>query len=360
MDLLCAEHDDTSRVPATVISAERSRAVSSPDPFLSFVVIGLNEAAHLAESIESLLQQGFDRAEIEILYVDSESTDGSPEIARSAGADRVLRIPRATANAARARNAGLAEVRAPFVQFVDGDTRIEPGWAVIGVDALKADPELVGVEGSLREKDPNASFYNAVCELDWPSSAGEIDYVGGNGLYRVAPLHEAEGFDPKMRIGEEPELGVRLRAQGWKMRHLAVPMARHDLELFSFKEYLNRSYTGGKACALVVGATGGARNGFWSERMWRTLAQAFVFCAPVALALLLSPFSLRGAIALGCLSPTALLLLAAKKSRNAQQLGSRAGISLAYGLHSYISKIPAALGILTIIRAGWVEPARRR
>ncbi len=334
--------------------------MSSEKPLLSFVVIGLDEAAHLAESIESLSAQGFDRQEIEILYVDSESSDGSPEVARQAGVDRVLTIPRASANAARARNAGLALVRAPFVQFVDGDTRIEPGWARAGLAVLEADEHLVGVEGSLREKDPDSSFYNAVCELDWPSQAGEIDYVGGNGLYRVAPIAEVGGFDPKMRVGEEPELGVRLRARGWKMRHLDVPMARHDLELFSLKEYLLRSYTGGKACALVVGATGGMRRGYWSERMRRTLALAFVLSAPLVLALPLLPFSPQGALGLACLSGLTFLLLAARKTRMEHLIGSRKGITLAYGLHSYVSKIPAALGMLAIIRAGWAEPTHTK
>jgi glycosyltransferase involved in cell wall biosynthesis len=342
-----------------LISAERSRTVSSSELLLSFVVIGLNEAAHLAESIESLFQQGFDRREIEILYVDSESDDGSPEVARRAGVDRVLTIPRAIANAARARNAGLAEVRAPFVQFVDGDTRIEPDWGRIGVEALIADTTLVGVEGSLREKDPNASIYNAVCELDWPSSPGEIDYVGGNGLYRVAPLREAEGFDARMRVGEEPELGVRLRARGWKMRHIHAPMARHDLELFSLKEYLYRAYTGGKACALVVGATGGARHGYWSKRMWRTLALAFALSAPLVLALMLLLWNPLGAFVLASFSLLVFLLLAARKSRMQNHIDSRSGVSLAYALHSYVSKIPAALGMLTIIRSGWVEPTRK-
>jgi len=39
---------------------------------------------------------------------------------------------------------------------------------------------------------------------------------------------------------------------------------------------------------------------------------------------------------------------------------SSVGISLAYGLRSTISKIAAALGIHTIIRTGWLEPARKR
>jgi len=315
-------------------------------------VIGLNEAAHLRESIGSLLQQGFDRSEIEIIYVDSGSDDGSPEMAREAGVDRLVTISRATANAARARNAGLAEARAAYVQFVDGDTRIEPDWARLGIEALEADVSLAGVEGALRERSPEASLYDAVCELDWPSTPGEIDYVGGNGLYRAEPLHEVMGFHPDMRLGEEPELGVRLRARGFRMRHLDVPMARHDLELFSLEEYLGRACTGGKACASVVLATGGPRRGYWSERMWRTLAHAFALSAPLAVALPLSLFSLEGALALACLSPIALVLLALRKSQLRHDRASRRGLSLLYGLHSYISKIPAAVGILSVLCAG--------
>lgn len=59
---------------------------SSP-PRASFVVIGLNEAEHLAESIASCTRQGFDRDEIQIIYVDSGSTDGSVKITEKAGAD---------------------------------------------------------------------------------------------------------------------------------------------------------------------------------------------------------------------------------------------------------------------------------
>lgn len=359
MDLLDGKWAIAAEALPTSFSAEPDLTVSNSELLLSFVVIGLNEATHLAESIGSLLQQGFDRSQIEILYVDSESSDGSSEIARKAGVDRVLTIPRANANAARARNAGLAEVRAHFVQFVDGDTRIEPGWGRKGVEALTTDAALVGVEGSLREKDPNASIYNAVCELDWPSSPGEIDYVGGNGLYRVAPLREIGGFDPRMHLGEEPELGVRLRARNWKMRHLAVPMARHDLELFSLGQYLRRSYTGGKACALVVGATGGPGHGYWSGRMWRTLAFAFALSSPLVLALMLLPWSPLGALLPACFFLFAFLLLVGRKWLMQQNIGSRTRIALAYALHSYISKIPAALGVLTIIRSGWVEPTRK-
>ena len=48
---------------------------------ISYVVIGLNEAKHLPASLASLSKQGIARDEMEIIYVDSSSDDGSPEIA---------------------------------------------------------------------------------------------------------------------------------------------------------------------------------------------------------------------------------------------------------------------------------------
>ncbi len=319
------------------------------DLLLSFVVIGLDEAGDLGASIASISGQGFERDRIEILYVDSGSRDASVEIARAAGVDRLLSIPRASANAARARNAGLEEVRAPYVQFVDGDTKLEPGWARTGLQALEADSALVAVEGDLCEVAPANNLYDAVCELDWPASAGPVDYVGGNSLYRVAPLRAAGGFDPAMRVGEEPELGVRLRGRGGRMQHLGTVMARHHLDIRSLREYLRRNYTSGVACAMVAQKTGGLARGYWSGRLWRTLGLAGLFTAPVALALPLSVWAARPATLLFGLGPALLLTLAARKAIGSRERGVDARFSVAFGFHTYVSKLPAALGILSVL-----------
>lgn len=319
------------------------------DPRVSFVVIGLDEAENLASSIASLSSQGIERAHIEVLYVDSGSRDGSVAVARAAGADRVLSIPRSEANAARARNLGLENARAPFVHFVDGDTRLEDGWARIGLDALESDSTLVGVEGTLREARPIASFYDAVCELDWAVPAGLVDFVGGNALYRVEPLREVGGFDPEMRAGEEPELGTRLRVRGSQLRHLDSIMAWHHLGIRSFRDYLRRNYTTGVACALVVQKTGGLRRGYWSGRLWRTLGHAAMLMTPVTLAIPLAAVALGPGIALACVGPAWLVSMAARKTRAKRNQGVDRRLAMAFGLHSYIAKIHAAAGILAVI-----------
>ena len=319
------------------------------EPSVSFVVIGLNEAENLSASIASLSSQGYDRDDYEVIYVDSGSNDASVEIAYETHADEVILIPRREASAARARNAGFAKARTRFVHFVDGDTRLAPGWTRTGVDALVADPGLAGVEGGLREFQPDASLYDAVCELDWPATAGPVDYVGGNALYRTQALREVGGFDPNLRAGEEPELGARLRERGWRMCHLDAIMAHHHLDIRTWREYVRRNFTSGVACALVARKTGGLRRGAWADRLWRTLAIATLLTAPMILALPLSFASPGAARALFCAGPGLLVILAIRKAIAQQRRGIPGRLAVAFGLHSYFSKIPAAVGILSII-----------
>jgi glycosyltransferase involved in cell wall biosynthesis len=170
-------------------------------PALSFVVIGLNEGAHLEASLAALLAQGVPRERCQIVYVDSGSEDASLAIARAAGVDALVEIPRATANAARARNAGLARAEALLVHFVDGDTKLRPGWARDAMSVLAANAKLAGVEGSLKEARPDHSIVHRALQMDWPIEPGEVPFVGGNALYRAAAVRDAGGFDERLRLG---------------------------------------------------------------------------------------------------------------------------------------------------------------
>src|SRR5262245_51777496 len=90
------------------------------------VVIGRNEAGHLAACLRSVLS-ACPRA----IYVDSGSTDGSVRTARELGVEVVELDPGAPFSAARARNEGFAALRQRhpqlrYVQFVDGDCELAP------------------------------------------------------------------------------------------------------------------------------------------------------------------------------------------------------------------------------------------
>lgn len=323
-----------------------SMGASAKELAVSFVVIGRDEAAHLGASVRSLADQGIPRSQMEVIYVDSGSVDGSPEIAQRFGADRIVLLARSEASAAKARNQGARLARAEFIQFVDGDTTLEAGWTAHGLGVLRPAPRLAGIAGALKESMPDRNLYHRVLDLDWPSSTGPVPFVGGNAMYRRSALLDVGGFDECLGLGEEPELGVRLRERGWTLRQLSRPMARHDVDISRFADYLGQMYGNGVACGRVVRATGGLHRGFWRDRFLGLMAwAATLFLVPLLalLAALQSPA--LGAI-VGSAYFVGLVVLIGSKACAFVQRGLPLSAALAYALHTYFSKLPRALGAL--------------
>ena len=74
--------------------------------------------------------------------------------------------------------------------------------------------------GRRRERHPEKSVYNALCDLEWDTPIGEAAACGGNSLVRADAFEAVGGFDARLIAGEEPELCARLRQAGWKIWRL--------------------------------------------------------------------------------------------------------------------------------------------
>lgn len=216
---------------------------------VGIVVIGRNEGERLARCLSSVVGQAR-----YVVYVDSRSTDGSVALARGLGVEVVELDAALPFTAARARNAGLERLLAldpqlEFVQFVDGDCELRPGWLAAGGQTLDARPEVAVVVGHLREKDPDFSVYNRLCDLEWTRPVGVIAACGGVALLRVAALRRAGLFDPRLVAGEEPELCWRLRRCGLQIVRIDAPMASHDAAMHSFGQWWRRAMRSGYGLA---------------------------------------------------------------------------------------------------------------
>ena len=214
------------------------------------VVIGRNEGERLRKCFESL---GASAARV--VYVDSGSTDGSIEMARAAGVEVVELDLRTPFTAARARNAGFHRLRESgadvrYVQFVDGDCELAAGWLEQAAAFLDGRGEAAVVCGRLREKHPERSIYNLLCDIEWDAPAGEAKACGGIAMMRAAAFDGVQGFRAGMIAGEEPELCVRLRAAGWRIWRLDAEMARHDAAMMHFRQWWVRSLRSGYSYAL--------------------------------------------------------------------------------------------------------------
>ena len=181
-----------------------------------------------------------------VVYVDSSSTDGSVQAARALGADVVeldLGIP---FTAARARNAGFARLETivpdvACVQFVDGDCELASGWTEAAVAFLDAHADAAAVCGRLRERYPDRSVYNWLCDREWDRPTGEVRAFAGNVMIRAAALRSVGGYREDVIAGEEEELSVRLRQANWRIWRLADEMALHDAAMLHFKQWWKRT-----------------------------------------------------------------------------------------------------------------------
>jgi GT2 family glycosyltransferase len=235
-------------------------------PTIGVVAIGRNEGERLRRCLESIGDQAA------VVYVDSGSTDGSIELARARGAETValdLSIP---FTAARARNEGfrrLVHVRpeVAFVQFIDGDCELAPDWLAKAVRELESRPDVAAVCGRRRERYPDASVYNRLCDLEWDTPVGEADACGGDALMRREPFEKVGGFRNALIAGEEPELCLRLRTAGWKILRIDAEMTLHDAAMTRFGQWWRRAVRAGHAFAECAWLSRSAPLRMWQREV---------------------------------------------------------------------------------------------
>lgn len=257
---------------------------------LGVIVIGRNEGERLAVCLRSVLQTG-----VAVVYVDSGSTDGSVALARQLGA-QVVELDMGTPfTAARARNQGWQQLlkeqpSLQFIQFVDGDCELMPDWLSAALGFLSAHAGYAVVCGRLRERYPQQSIYNQLCDEEWNTPVGDAKACGGIAMMRVGPLVEAGGFRDDLIAGEEPELCVRLRAANWKIYRLDHDMAWHDAAMTRFGQWCRRTMRGGYAYAQGAWLHGRAPERHWVRETFRALLWGAVLpLLIVAMAWLWSP-----------------------------------------------------------------------
>lgn len=220
-----------------------------PKGTYGIVAIGRNEG----ERLRKCLQSAIGNAEA-LVYVDSGSTDNSTAIARHLKCEVVELDMQQTFTAARARNAGFARIRqiAPelsYVQFVDGDCEFDSEWLGKAAHFLDTHEDVAVVCGRRRERHPEASIYNLLCDIEWDSPVGETRACGGDAMMRISAFEAAKGYKESLIAGEEPELCVRLRAAGWRIWRLSDEMTLHDAAMTKFSQWWKRLLRSGHAMA---------------------------------------------------------------------------------------------------------------
>lgn len=215
------------------------------------VVIGRNEGERLSSCFASL-----NIYHQRIVYVDSGSTDESIILAKKYGIDVIELDPTIPFSAARARNEGFRRLlnlypSCKYVMFVDGDCEVADGWIDKAITVLDSNKNVAVVCGRCRERFPQKSVYNMLCDIEWDTPVGETNACGGNSVMRVPSFQDVGGFRSNLIAGEESELCHRLRMKGLKIWRIDAEMCIHDVNMYHFKQWWKRSVRSGHAYAEV-------------------------------------------------------------------------------------------------------------
>lgn len=262
---------------------------------VGLVIIGRNEGHRLVRCLASV-EAFAGRA----VYVDSGSTDDSVAQATQRGFGVVDLDLSRPFTAARARNAGARALLArhpglDYLQFIDGDCEVQPGWLDAGAACLDENPDIGVVFGRQQERNPDASIYNTLIDIEWRCPPGDARSATGNMMCRTQLFQQLEGFRESLIAGEDPEFCLRIRQSGARVHCLAAPMVIHDAEMFHFRQWWRRTRRGGYAFA-----EGAALHGHEAERHFVRERNSIVFwggVVPVVLmlaALLSSAWFLAG------------------------------------------------------------------
>jgi glycosyltransferase involved in cell wall biosynthesis len=184
--------------------------VAEREPSVSVVVGAYDEARHIGGLIRSLRFQTL--SPLDVIVADDGSTDGTADVAESAGADKVLRLEHR--GPAAARNAGAAEARGEILVFLDGDMECAPQFLerLVAPIAAGEAPGTFTREIFLANSERRWARAYAAVRFSPPDRLLPEDFPDRFGAYRAirADAFERVGGYDDIGYGEDMTIATKL------------------------------------------------------------------------------------------------------------------------------------------------------
>jgi cellulose synthase/poly-beta-1,6-N-acetylglucosamine synthase-like glycosyltransferase len=186
-------------------------------PTVSIVIPVYNGIRTIRYCLDAIMQVDYPRSRYEVIVVDNNSSDGTPEVVRQypvrLAYETILQGPHA------ASNTGLRLAQGEIVVFTDSDCVPEKEW-LRRIVAPFADPEVVAVGGQIEAFEPRTRverflgneirpFQNCVQLAEgFPKSL-----LTGNSAYRRSVVMDVGMFNQNLYTGSEVDMAWRVQ---WK------------------------------------------------------------------------------------------------------------------------------------------------
>jgi cellulose synthase/poly-beta-1,6-N-acetylglucosamine synthase-like glycosyltransferase len=183
-------------------------------PLVSIVIPVYNGKRTIRLCLDAIQQLDYPKERYEVLVVDNNSTDGTPEIVAEYPArllyERELQGPHA------ATNTGVRQARGEIIAFTDSDCVPAPGW-LRALVAPFADEEIVAAGGKIEAYQPSSRverFIQVMKPLKnclQMSDTFPVSLITANAAYRADALHAVGLFNANMYTGSEVDLAWRVQ-----------------------------------------------------------------------------------------------------------------------------------------------------
>lgn len=213
---------------------------------ISVIVCTYNRAQTLRRMLEGFFsQQDLNRLEHELIVVDNNSTDDTPQVVEKFSMKAGFRYIREDRQGLSfARNCGITEAAGDFVSFLDDDVIVDPRWLANLQQCLdETHADAVGGKVDLNFQAPPPAwlgplFRMHLAELDLaPTRLVGLDrsgYSGCNVTFRKQALQNVGGFDEtlgrtgtQLRCYEETVVLYRIQSTGGKLVYDAAVRVEH-------------------------------------------------------------------------------------------------------------------------------------
>jgi glycosyltransferase involved in cell wall biosynthesis len=198
-------------------------------PRCSVVIPAYNAADFVVQAVESARGQTPDTPQV--IVVDDGSTDDTARLVE--GIPGVTLIRQANGGRSAARMAGFTRTATEFVIFLDADDELTPGAVTAHLVGMAAAPRAAMVFGSNLRIDKMGRETGLYTQTPFETGdphlvAYQVTPTPSQCMYRHAAVAASGGFDVARDLCEDPDLNIRIVAQGTIACHGAL-VARYRM-----------------------------------------------------------------------------------------------------------------------------------